>query len=167
MYSPLALIRFSNTFSHTGPLIATWLAYNYHWSYGFMVPGCICMSMGYLAIIILRNEPADLRFVEVQNEDHNLQHLFEEEEVEENQEENENEEDENVTQSKIMIHLKKMKALCAHPFFITICLAFFMMQFVKTLFSDWTQIYLIKSVKLDPYKGKFKIYNFFLLLIKI
>jgi sugar phosphate permease len=147
---------FKSRFIHTGPLIATWLAYNYHWSYGFMVPGCICMSMGYLAIIILRNEPADLRFVEVQNDDHNLQHLFEEDEAEENQEENENEdESENDTQSKIMMHLKKMKALCAHPFFLTICLAFFMMQFVKTLFSDWAQIYLIKSVKLDPYKGNF------------
>ena len=47
-----------------GPIIATSLAINHHWSYGFLIPGCICMSVGYLSIIILRNRPSDVYLVD-------------------------------------------------------------------------------------------------------
>ena len=59
----------SNIAGALGPLAATFIALNYHWSIGFMILGCICMSVGYLSIIVLRNKPSDVGYKDMTDEE--------------------------------------------------------------------------------------------------
>ena len=52
-----------------GPLVATSLALKYHWTYGFMIPGLLCMSVAYLAAILLRNKPSDIGLEDMDADD--------------------------------------------------------------------------------------------------
>lgn len=117
-----------------GPIIATSIALKYHWSYAFMIPGCVCMTIGYLAIFILRNRPSEVGLPDF--------------------EEDKNEEKSNQDDIEELGFLTKSKLLLSYPFFISICLCYFIVQFIKTLYSDWSQIYLIKSYKINNYDGK-------------
>ena len=49
--------------------------------------------------------------------------------------------------------LQRIKMLFSYPFFIAICLAYFLVSLVKTLYSDWSQLYLRQSIQVDPYNG--------------
>jgi sugar phosphate permease len=95
------------------------------------------MSMGYLAIIILRNKPSDVGFSN-----------FNEKKTKSDQEQEE--ESENLRE-----HFDKIKKMLKFPYFLSICICFFFVQLIKTLYSDWSQIYLNKTIGLDPFKGKF------------
>ena len=120
------------------------------------------MSVGYLCIIILRNKPSDVGFQDMPDED---EIFYEEEknklhnEEPEPSDEDEEEEEENTMSSRF----QQTKQMLKYPFFVSICLAYFLVQMVKTLFSDLSQVYLIKVIKVDPYKGK--IYKLYLHLI--
>ncbi|CAF0993887.1 unnamed protein product [Brachionus calyciflorus] len=129
----------SNVAGSLGPIIATSIALNYHWSYGFMIPGCISMTVGYLAIIVLRNRPSEVGLTN-----------YEETNVgNKTKTENEN------VQLEELGFKTKSKMLLSYPFFISICLCYFMVQLIKTLFSDWSQIYLIKSFKISNYNASY------------
>ena len=141
----------ANVAGAIGPLVATSIALKYHWSYGFMIPGCICMSVGYLSILVIRNRPSEVGLEDFLNEEDDLanknQEIDSDKEysVEESDEENGGE---------ILSRFQIMKLILSYPFFISICLSYFTVQLIKTLYSDWMQIYLIKSVKIDSYTGK-------------
>jgi sugar phosphate permease len=136
----------ANVAGAVGPLVATSIALRYHWSYGFMIPGCICMSIGYLCILLIRNRPSEVGLDDFESDEptHLINSDDEEYSVEETDEEFES-----------MSRFQKMQMIFSYPFFISICLSYFTVQLIKTLFSDWAQIYLIKSVKIDSYTGKF------------
>ncbi len=129
-------------------MAATFIAINYHWSIGFMVLGCVCMSVGYLSIIILRNKPSDLGFPEL-IEDEPEQRLNEiyEENSEQDSENDDKEEEKELTR------FEQTRLILKYPFFVSICLVYFLVQLVKTLYSDVAQMYLIKVIKIDPYRG--------------
>ena len=91
------------------------------------------MSMGYLAIIVLRNKPSDVGLANYVAE------------------ENESQENEN---HDISI-FDKMKLLFKSPFFISICLAYFYVQLLKTIISDWSTIYLNKTIGIDAFKSTY------------
>lgn len=90
------------------------------------------MTIGYLSILVLRNKPSEVGledFVCINKqsvENNNIQDIS---------------------------FLSKSKQLFAYPFFISICFCYFIVQFIKTLFSDWAHIYMIKSLKLNNYDG--------------
>lgn len=131
-----------------GPIVATFIALQYHWSIGFMILGCICMSVGYLSILVLRNKPTDVGFPDPANDDIpdvNFEQMNGDDELDEDEQEEAGEE---ITWSK------QIKLMIKYPFFIAICLAYFMFQLVKTIFTDVAQIYLIKVIKVDPYTCK-------------
>lgn len=126
----------SNVAGTIGPVIATSIALNYHWSYAFMIPGCICMTIAYLSLIILRNKPSDVGLEDLAS----------------------NITCPDQTYQNVGFFLKS-KQLLSYPFFVSICLCYFVVQFIKTLFSDWAHIYMIKSLKISNYDGKLK-YSF-------
>ena len=100
------------------------------------------MSMGYLAIIVLRNKPSDVGLT-------NFDEKQEDMTVEQN--------DENQ-----LGRFEKTRMILKYPFFISICLGYFLIQLIKTIFSDWSQIYLNKAVGIDSFKGLlFLIVRFF------
>jgi len=239
-----------------GPIIATSLAINHHWSYGFLIPGCICMSVGYLSIIILRNRPSDVYLVDFdadsptyrvnentfkrkgeseyeirdnyENDDeanddldnenkeydedgYEIEHLDENEyasetfeqggenenyltqnepvvnecnpefdnllqaenDIIQNEAENQGLENEDVAAAseneneqldanaepineEIEIsRMRRIRMLFSHWFFISICLAYFFVSLIRTIFSDWSQLYLRRNIKVDPYDGIF------------
>lgn len=154
-----AISTAANVAGMLGPLAATWVALKYHWSIGFMILGCICMSVGYLCIIILRNKPSDVGFQDMPDED---EIFYEEEknklhnEEPEPSDEDEEEEEENTMSSRF----QQTKQMLKYPFFVSICLAYFLVQMVKTLFSDLSQVYLIKVIKVDPYKASYFLSSF-------
>lgn len=137
----------ANVAGALGPIFTTYLAIKYHWSYGFMIPGCICMSVGYLAIIILRNRPSEIGLEDFEPNEYQIQDNLDNQEPEY--------EDPSHLDEEELSLMKKLKLLFAYPFFISICVSYFMVQLIKTLFSDWSQMYLIKSYSLSPYEGKF------------
>lgn len=99
------------------------------------------MSVGYLAILVIRNKPSEIGFDD-----------FEEDQTVQDQDtEFENESDEE--QEEELGRWKKMKLLFSHSFFVCVCLSYFSVMLIKTLFSDWSQIYLSKSVRIDSYTG--------------
>ncbi|RNA33361.1 glucose-6-phosphate translocase isoform X2 [Brachionus plicatilis] len=122
----------SNVAGAIGPIIANTIALKYHWSHGFMIQGCICMTIGYLAIMVLRNKPSEVGF-----EDFGCKNA----ELDKNIEE--------------IGFLQKSKQLFLYPFFVSICLCYFIVQFIKTLFSDWAHIYMIKSLQISSYNATY------------
>lgn len=106
------------------------------------------MSVGYLCIIVLRNKPSDVGLTDIPDEDE----IFYQEEKNKLHEELSSESDEEETENKAS-RLQQTKLMLKYPFFVSICLAYFLVQMIKTLYSDLSQIYLIKVVKIDPYKG--------------
>jgi sugar phosphate permease len=136
------------------------------------------MSVGYLAIIILRNKPSDIGLPNFENEEcdnvtlietkenQNLDNdgLINDEEKKLNAESDENinydenfndnyddDEDEDDQTSR----WEQIKIFLKYPFFISICLTYFITQLLKTLYSDWSQIYLTKALRVDHYNGIF------------
>ncbi len=92
------------------------------------------MSVGFLAIFLLRNKPSDVKLTDYgggcksssdQNDDEQIFNRYQ--------------------QTWLMFK---------YPYFISLCLCYFTIQLVKTLFSDWSQLYLIKAIKIDNYTGK-------------
>lgn len=136
----------SNLAGTFGPIIGTWIAVKYHWSYVFMIPGCVCMSMGYLAIIVLRNKPSD-----VGQPDFN----FETDSDTKKEEPSDKEQEEQVEEQTELTRWQKLKLLMKYPFFISICLGFFLVQLVKTLYTDWSNIYLTKAVLISHFKATY------------
>ncbi len=108
-----------------------------------MIPGCVCMSVGYLAILIIRNRPSEVGLEDFESED-------------EGEEPNESDEYavEDSDDEGAPTRWQKMRLIFGQPFFVSICLSYFTVQLIKTLYSDWTQMYLSKSVKVEPYYGK-------------
>ena len=130
-----------------GPLAATFIALKYHWSLGFMILGCICMSVGYLSILVLRNKPTDVGLPDPADDD--IPDVNFEQMNHDDKSEDEDEEEE-----KEIRWLDQIKMMVKYPFFLSICLAYFMFQLVKTIFTDVAQVYLIKVIKVDPYTCK-------------
>ncbi len=142
----------ANVAGALGPIVATSLALKYHWTYGFMIPGCICMSVGYLAILVIRNRPSEVGLADFDNSDE-INDSNDQSDSEYSNSDNENEEVRKVKLSR----WNKIKLMFSYPFFVSICLSYFLVQLIKTLYSDWAQMYLIKSVKIDSYTGKLDI----------
>lgn len=147
-----------------GPFIAASIAINYHWSYGFMIPGCVCMSFGYLAIIILRNKPSDINLPDLSDESSEAKDKKVNTEAssaysEEKNEEYENESDKG-DESDEENRWTLITRLLNFSFFVTICVAFFKAQLVKTLFTDWAQMYLTITLKFDPYEASYFVSTF-------
>lgn len=108
-----------------------------------MIPGCVCMSVGYLAIIVLRNRPSEVGLPDFTSDD-------------DVRTTNDTDINEGFGEYEDEIGLfNKIKMLFSYPFFISICLCYFMVQLIKTLFSDWSQIYLIQNFNLSAYNGKY------------
>lgn len=137
----------ANVAGALGPIVATSIAVRYHWSYGFMIPGCICMSIGYLAIIVLRNQPSDV----------DLPNFVADEEPTsvDNGQSEDDEEDEAKADEPEPRYLDLIKSLLSYTFFVSICLAYLKVQLVKTLMSDWSQMYLTRTVKISTYKASY------------
>jgi sugar phosphate permease len=137
----------ANVAGALGPFIATSLSTRYHWTYGFMIPGCVCMSVGYLAIMLLRNKPSELGLPDF-------------EAANENEKSNDTDDgyiedfDDEEEYGEIG-HIAKTKMLFKYPFFIMICCLYFFVQLIKTIFSDWSQLYLIKTFKIDAYSASY------------
>ncbi len=113
-----------------------------------MVLGCVCMSVGYLSIIILRNKPSDLGFPELIEDEpeQRLNEIYDENsEQESDSEEKEEKEFSRLEQTKLMLN---------YPFFASLCLVYLLVQLIKTIYSDVAQMYLIKVIKIDPYRGR-------------
>jgi sugar phosphate permease len=123
-----------------GPFISTYIALKYHWSIGFTIYGCICMTVGYLSIIVLRNKPGD---VSLQNID-----------TVKTKKQKNDKEDEPIKK------LDQIKMMLRYPFFACICSALFLVQLIKTIYLEIAQIYLTKVVKIDPYTSIFVFYSF-------
>ena len=51
--------------------------------------------------------------------------------------------------------MRRIRMLFSHWFFISICLAYFFVSLIRTIFSDWSQLYLRRNIKVDPYDGIF------------
>jgi len=118
-----------------------------------MVLGCVCMSVGYLSIIILRNKPSDLGFPELIEDEpeQRLNEIYDENsEQESDSEEKEEKEFSRLEQTKLMLN---------YPFFASLCLVYLLVQLIKTIYSDVSQMYLIKVIKIDPYRGRIQILN--------
>ena len=109
------------------------------------------MSVGYLAIIVLRNKPSDIGLA---NFDPNDNEDLAEPVVNEDQDEDYNDRDNEQNVFSQISRFQRLKMLFSYPFFVAICVSYFMVQSVKTLYSDWSQVYLIKSLKIDSYNGK-------------
>jgi sugar phosphate permease len=102
-----------------------------------MIPGVISMTFGFMSILLLRNKPSDVKMSDYGGG---------------NQMNNDkNEDDEEFSRWKQTISMLK------YPYFISLCVCYFTVQLVKTLFSDWTQLYLIKAIKINNYTGNNKI----------
>ena len=178
-----------------GPLVATSLALKYHWTYGFMIPGLLCMSVAYLAAILLRNKPSDIGLEDMDADDRtfaDLSRLFgdednqrvaqrkdneksregekeqddddEQAEDEEGEEEvdsddldDDDDDDDDEEEGRVATPSwwSRVRWLVASSFFVAVCVAYFLVQLVKTLFSDWSQIYFIRTVEINPFTGKF------------
>ena len=65
-------------------------------------------------------------------------------------------EHEEISEEQIkMTRAQKLKIIIRYPFFISICLGYFLVQLIKTLYTDWSQIYLTKAVLINHFKGIF------------
>jgi OPA family sugar phosphate sensor protein UhpC-like MFS transporter len=123
----------SNIAGAIGPYLATIFALNFHWSYGFMIPGVISMTFGFMSILLLRNKPSDVKMTDYGGGNQM------------NNDKNEDEEEFSRWQQTV--------SMFKYPYFISLCVCYFTVQLVKTLFSDWTQLYLIKAIKINNYTG--------------
>lgn len=121
-----------------------------------MIPGCICMTMGYLAIILLRNKPSDIGLPDIDNQVYD----YKKEKISNHIEEESNSLDSDDLEREELSIIQRVIEFLSYPFFICICLSCFIVQLIKTLFSDWAQMVLIKSYKIDHYNGNFKLIIF-------
>jgi sugar phosphate permease len=48
----------------------------------------------------------------------------------------------------------QIAAMFKYPYFLSLCVCYFSVQLVKTVFSDWSQVYLIKMLKVDTFIGE-------------
>ena len=101
-----------------------------------MIPGSISMSVGFLAIFLLRNKPSDVKLTDYGGGNGA-------------QTQNNNDDDDNEKFNRWFQTL----AIFKNPNFISLCICYFTVQLVKTIFSDWTQVYLIKAIKINNYTG--------------
>ena len=99
-----------------------------------MIPGCFSMTFGFLAILLLRNKPSDVKLTDYGG----------------GPKSNNNDGDED---EKKFNRWQLTLAMFKYPYFIALCLSYFTVQLIKTLFSDWSQLYLIKAVKINNYTG--------------
>ena len=124
------------------------------------------MSIGYIAIIFIRNKPSDVKGLrdinngsndnsDNQSKDVNIKYLFEEKKNEDNSSDESDYDEETDEEEEEPTRIERVKMLFSYTFFISICLAYFLAQFIKTLISDWTQIYLIKIHHIKPFSGIF------------
>ena len=126
----------SNVAGAVGPLFATWIAVNYHWTYGFLIPAYVSMTFAYIALLLLRNRPSDIGIA-------NINKI---------KKQGEN----NVAILQLSLKKQLIEMLKA-PFFMILCLTAFIITLVKTTLTDWSQLYLIKAVRLDNFSGKIRI----------
>ncbi len=125
------------------------------------------MSIGYMAIIFIRNKPSDVKGLKdinteskdyqqnSTNKDVNIKYLFEKNKHEDDlsDESDYEEETDDEDEEQEPTRFERVKQLFSYMFFISICLAYFLAQMIKTLISDWTQIYLIKIHHIKPFSG--------------
>jgi sugar phosphate permease len=157
----------ANVAGALGPFIATSLSTRYHWTYGFMIPGCVCMSVGYLAIMLLRNKPSELGLPDFEvldgggeksnneTDDGYIEDFDDEYQNRNSGEHGDGDDDDNDNDDNKLGHMAKTKMLFKYPFFIVICCLYFFVQLIKTIFSDWSQLYLIKALKIDAYSASY------------
>lgn len=118
------------------------------------------MSVGYLSIIIIRNKPSEVGLEDFDSDNENISDLYaEDSELDQNVSLSEADEDEDEEESNNIGIFKRAKLFLSYPFFVSICVTYFIVQLIKTLISDWAQVYLIQSLKLDPYDGNLIIFN--------
>lgn len=108
------------------------------------------MSVGYLSIIIIRNRPSEVGLEDFDSDHENISSLYQNDD-ESYTEESDNDDDE--FDSDEMSIWQRSKLFFSYSFFIAICLVFFAIQLIKTLISDWAQVYLIQSIKFSHYDG--------------
>ena len=127
------------------------------------------MSIGYIAIIFIRNKPSYVKglkdinkesneLFDNQTKEVNIKYLFEKNNNEDDvsdESDYDEESDEEEYEVKEPTRFERVKQLFSYMFFISICLAYFLAQLIKTLISDWTQIYLIKIHHIKPFSGNF------------
>ena len=143
----------ANVAGALGPIIATSIAVKYHWSYGFMIPGCICMSIGYLSIIVLRNQPSDVDLPNFVDDEQMAEYEeVQSEPLDDDPSAQEAEEPEPAPEPR---YIDLIKSLLSYTFFVAICVAYFKVQLIKTLMSDWSQMYLTRTIKISTYKASY------------
>ena len=110
------------------------------------------MSVGYLSIIILRNKPGDIQ--NNQNNENAKRRRKKRNETELAKEITAQTIVEDINEEETITRFQQTKLMLKYPYFLLICLAFFLIQLVKTLVSDVAQVYLIKVINVNPYSGK-------------
>lgn len=111
------------------------------------------MTIGYLAIIIIRNRPSEVGLEDFDSDHENISSLYQEEEDEDAYTE---ESDDEADDTDDMSMWQRSKMFLNYSFFSAICLAFVATTLIKTIISDWSQVYLIQSIKFSHYDGQFR-----------
>ena len=65
-------------------------------------------------------------------------------------------------QNEEATRIQKIKMLFSYAFFISICLAYFLVSLVKTIYSDWSLMYLNRRIKVNPYDGNCSFVSFYM-----
>ena len=112
------------------------------------------MSVGYLAIIIIRSRPSEVGLEDFDSDHENISSLYQDDDESYTVESDNDNEDDEFGSNEIGIW-QRSKLFLNYSFFISICLVFFAIQLIKTLVSDWAQVYLIQSIKFSHYDGQF------------
>ena len=111
------------------------------------------MSVGYLSIIILRNKPGDVQTNQV-NENKAKSKRKKRNETDLVKEITAQTIVEDINENETITRFQQTKLMLRYPYFLLICLAFFLIQLIKTLVTDVAQVYLIKVINVNPYSGK-------------
>lgn len=110
------------------------------------------MTIGYLAIIIIRNRPSEVGLEDFDSDRENISSLYQEEENDDAYTEESDDESDDTDEMSMW---QRSKMFLNYSFFFAICLAFFATTLIKTIISDWSQVYLIQSINFSHYNGQF------------
>lgn len=113
------------------------------------------MTVGYLSLIILRNRPSEIGLEDFDSSvDENISTLYKNDgKTDEDTSSLSSIDSESEDEEEELGALQRTKLYLNYPYFISICLSFFIVTLIKTLMSDWSQVYLIKSIRVDHYNG--------------
>ena len=115
------------------------------------------MTVGYLSLIILRNRPSEIGLEDFDSSvDENISTLYKNDgKTDEDASSLSSIDSESEDEEEELGALQRTKLYLNYSYFISICLSFFIVTLIKTLMSDWSQVYLIKSIRVDHYNGLF------------